>query len=182
MTENLMPVLRYPARSLTGDYLRAGIGLVIGLGALVNASGSVTLIVIFGSLTALFGGFAYRTRQRHLLRVLVTEEAIQTSGLGARELSWSELDLFKLAYYGTRRQRHRETGGGFMQLTLKGGGTSLSLESSIDSFEYIVWRAAKAARANGVGFDPASAGNLLELGIDAEKDGPAPDIEAVRKF
>jgi len=182
MTKDMTTALRYPPGSLTGDYLRAGIGLVIGLGALINASGSVTLIVIFGSVTALFGGFAYRTRQRHLLRVAVTDEAIRTTGLGARELSWDDLDLFKLAYYGTRRQRNRESGGGFMQLTLKGAGTSLSLESSIDGFEYIVWRAAKAARANGAEFDPASAGNLLELGIDAEKDGPAPDIEAVRKF
>jgi len=182
MTEDVMTALRYPARSLIGDYLRAGLGLVVGLGALVNASGSVTLIVIFGSVTALFGGFAYRTGKRHLLQVAVTEEAIYTRGLGARELSWGELDLFKLAYYGTRRQRSREAGGGFMQLTIKGAGTSLSLESSIEGFEYIVWRAAKAARANGLELDPPSAANLLELGIDAEKDGLAPDIEATRKF
>ena len=177
-----MNVFRYPARSLVGDYSRAGIGLAVGLSVLVNASSSVILVVIFGGLTALFGGFAYRTAQRHLLRVAVTAEAICTSGLGARELPWGSLDLLKLSFYGTRRQRSREAGGGFMQLTLKGAGASLSLESSIEGFEYIVWRAAKAARENGVGLDPASAGNLLVLGIDADEDGPAPDIKGSRNF
>ena len=64
-----------------------------------------------------------------------------------------------------------------MQLTLKGAGASMSLESSIDGFEYIAWRATKAARENGVSLDPASAGNLLELGIDADQDQPAPQIK-----
>ena len=69
-------------------------------------------------------------------------EAIRGSGLGTQELPWSKLDQLKLRYYGTRRQKKREAGGGFMQLTLKGGGTSLTLESSIEGFEYIAWRAA----------------------------------------
>lgn len=177
-----MNVFRYPADSLIGDYLRAGIGLVVGLSVLANAPTSFAVVVIFGGLTALFGGFAYRTLQRHLLRVAVSAEAIRGSGLSPRELPWGKLDLLKLRYYGTRRQRNREAGGGFMQLTLKGAGTSLTLESSIEGFEYIAWQAAKAARENGVGLDPSSAGNLLELGIDADEDGPAPEIKAARKF
>ena len=177
-----MKVFRYPVNSLVGDYLRAGIGLIVGLGALANGSSSITLVVIFGALTALFGGFAYRTWQRHLLRVAVTAESICTSGLGTRELPWNKLDLLKLGYFGTRRQRNREAGGGFMQLTLKGAGASLRLESSIEGFEYIAWQAAKAARENGVALDPSSAGNFLELGINAEEDSPPPDFTAARKF
>ncbi|MCH8999495.1 MAG: hypothetical protein IID48_14705 [Proteobacteria bacterium] len=177
-----MNVFRYPVRSLVGDYLRAGVGLAVGLGVLASAPGSVTIIVIFGGLTALFGGFAYRTLRRHLLRVALTAEAIHGSGLGTQEVPWGKLDLVKLRYFGTQRQRKREAGGGFMQLTLKGAGASLTLESSIEGFEYIAWCAAKAARENGVGLDPASAGNLLELGIDADEDGPPPEIKATRKF
>jgi hypothetical protein len=177
-----MNVFRYPVRSLVGDYLRAGVGLAVGLGVLASAPASVTVIVIFGGLTALFLGFAYRTVRRHLLRIALTAEAIHGSGLGARELPWSKLDLVKLRYFGTRRQRNREAGGGFMQLTLEGAGASLTLESSIEGFEYIAWHAAKAARENGVGLDPTSAGNLLELGIDADEDGPAPEIKATRGF
>ena len=177
-----MNVFRYPVRSLVGDYLRAGVGLAVGLGVLASAPGSVTIIVIFGGLTALFGGFAYRTLRRHLLRVALTAEAIHGSGLGTQEVPWGKLDLVKLRYFGTQRQRKREVGGGFMQLTLAGAGTSFTLESSIEGFEYIAWHAAKAARENGVGLDPASAGNLLELGIDADEDGPPPEIKATRKF
>ncbi len=177
-----MNLFRYPVRSLVGDYLRAGIGLAIGLGVLASAPGSVMVVVIFGGLAALFGGFAYRTLRRHLLRVAVTTEAIRGTGLGTRELPWDKLDLLKLRYYGTRRQRNREDGGGFMQLTLKGAGGSLTLESSIEGFEYIAWRAAKAARETGIGLDPISAGNLLELGIDADEDGPAPEVKAARRF
>ncbi len=173
---------RYPVRSLVGDYVRAGIGLALGLGVLASAPVSVMVVVIFGGLTALFGGFAYRTLRRHLLRVAVTTEAICGSGLGTLELPWDELGLLKLRYYGTRRQRNREDGGGFMQLTLKGAGASLTLESSIEGFEYIAWHAAKAARETGIDLDPISAENLLELGIVADEDGPAPEIKATRGF
>ncbi len=176
-----MKVFRYPSRSLVGDYLRASIGLAVGLSVLASASGSVVVVVIFGGLTALFGGFAYRTLRRHLLRIAVTTEAICGSGLGTRELPWDKLGLLKLRYYGTRRQRNREDRGGFMQLTLKGAGASLTLESSIEGFEYIAWRAAKAARDTGIGLDPISAGNLLELGIDADEDGPAPEIKTPQR-
>ncbi len=179
-----MNVFCYPVRTLVGDYLRAGIGLAVGLGVLASAPVSVLVVVIFGSLTVLFGGFAYRTLQRHLLRVAVTAEAIRGTGLGTRELPWGKLDLLKLRYYGTRRQRNRDSGGGggFMQLTLQGAGASLTLESSIEGFEYIAWRAAKAARETGIALDPVSASNLLELGINAEEDGPAPEITGTRTF
>ena len=177
-----MNVFRYPVRSLVGDYLRASVGLAVGLSVLASAPGSVMVVVIFGGLPALFGGFAYRTLRRHRLRVALTTEAIHSSGLATRELPWGKLELVKLRYFGTRRQRKREAGGGFMQLTLEGAGASLTLESSIEGFEYIAWRAAKAARENGVGLDPASAGNLLELGIDADEDGPPPEIKATRTF
>ncbi len=177
-----MKTFRYPLRSLIGDYLRAAVGLAVGLGVLASAPESVTVIVIFGSLTALFIGFAYRTMQRHLLRVAVTNEEICSHGLGTRELSWPSLQQLKLSYYGTRRQRGREHSGGFMQLTLKGADASMTLESSIGGFEYIAWRAAKAARENGVSLDPTSAGNLLDLGIDADEDKPAPEIKAARDF
>ncbi len=177
-----MNVFRYPVRSLVGDYLRAGVGVTVGLSVLASAPGSIVVVIIFGGVTALFGGFAYRTLRRHLLRVALTAEAIHSSGLGSQELPWGKLDLVKLRYFGTRRQRKRETGGGFMQLTLNGAGASLTLESSIEGFEYIAWHAAKAARENGVCLDPASAGNLLELGIDADEDGPAPEITGTRKF
>ena len=66
-----------------------------------------------------------------------------------------------------------------MQLTLRGGGgASLTLESSIEGFEYIAWRAAKAARDNRVTLDETSAGNLLDIGIDADAAQAAPNLGA----
>ncbi len=175
-----MKIVRYPTRSLVGDYLRASVGVAVGLSVLASASGSIIVVIIVGGLTALFGGFAYRTLRRHLLRVAVTTETICGTGMGTQELPWDKLTMLKLRYYGTRRQRNREDGGGFMQLTIKGAGASLTLESSIEGFEYIVWRAAKAARDSDIGLDPISAGNLLQLGIDADEDGPAPEIKTAR--
>jgi hypothetical protein len=55
-----------------------------------------------------------------------------------------------------------------MQLSLRGGGISLRLESSIDGFDQIIRQAAQAARRKGLALDPASAGNLLGLGIDVD--------------
>ncbi len=173
-----MNVFRYPGKSLIGDYIRSGVGLAVGLSVLASASSSIAIVIIFGTLTALFLAFGLRTAKRQMLRVAITDEEIRGAGLGTRALPWGQLDQLKLRYYGTRRQRVRESSGGFMQLTLKGAGATMTLESSIDGCEYIAWRATKAARENGVNLDPASAGNLLELGIDADADQPAPDTKS----
>ena len=45
----------------------------------------------------------------------------------------------------------------------------------MQGFNYIAWRAAKAARDNGVSVDPTSAGNLLALGFDADGEMPPPE-------
>ncbi len=173
-----MNVFRYPGKSLVGDYIRSGVGLAVGLSVLASASSSITVIIIFGGITGIFLLFGFRTVKRQMLRVAVTNEEIRGAGLGTHALPWNRLEQLKLRYYGTRRQRVRESSGGFMQLTLTGAGATMTLESSIDGFEYIAWRATKAARENGVSLDPASAGNLLELGIDADADQPAPDTKS----
>jgi len=169
-----MRIYRYPLRSLMGDYLRAGVGLTVGLVVLVTVQPSPAIVAVFGGLTALFLVFGLRTVQRHLLQVALTDEKICGAAFRTRVLPWNSLERLKLRYYGTRRQRTREDGGGFMQLSLKGGGAALTLESTIDGFEWIAWRAAKAARENGVTLDPTSAGNLLQLGIDADRETPPP--------
>ena len=169
-----MNVFRYPARSLLGDYIRSAVGLVVGIGVLVSVPPNPYIVVIFGGLTILFLVFGVRTVKRQLTQIAITDEEIATAGFGTSVLPWQALERLKLRYYGTRRQRSTSEGGGFMQLTLKGSGKSMTLDSSIDGFKYIAWRAAKAARENGVSLDPTSAGNLLDLGIDADADEPEP--------
>jgi hypothetical protein len=50
----------------------------------------------------------------------------------------------------------------------------MTFESNLQGFDYIVWRTARAARANGVSLDPASAGNMLTLEIDPDDEAPPP--------
>jgi len=165
-----MTVYRYPRRALIGDYVRAAAGLGVGLGVLFTAPPAPAIVAVFGSITLLFLVFGLRTVQRQLVRVAITSDGIWAAGLISRSILWRALDRLTLRYYGTRRQQ-REGSGGFLQLTLRGGGTSVRLESSIEGFDEIVRQAAIAAQTNGVSVDPTSAGNLLDLGVDA--DAPA---------
>lgn len=169
-----MKVYRYPGRALTGDYIRAAAGIVVGFGVLLSAPSTPAIILFGGGVAGLFSFFGYRTIQRHMTRVAVTDAEICNAALGTSVMSWSDLERLKLRYYGTRRQDQGR--GGFMQLTLKGAGASLTYESSMQGFNYIAWRAAKAARENGISLDPTSAGNLLALGLDADRDTPPPTV------
>ena len=166
-------VHRYPARALAGDYIRAVAGLAVGLGVLLSTPLSPAIVTIFGSWSALFGYFAFRTVQRNVTRVAVTDTEIRDVGLRTRVMAWADLQWLKLRYFGTKRQARAE--GGFMQLKLKGGGRSLTYDSGMEGFDYVAWRAAKAIRDNGFSMDPTSAGNLLSLGVDADQESPPPE-------
>ncbi len=166
-------VHRYPARALAGDYIRAVAGLAVGLGVLLSTPLSPAIVTIFGSWSALFGYFAFRTVQRNVTRVAITDTEICDVGLRTRVMAWADLQWLKLRYFGTKRQARAE--GGFMQLKLKGGGRSLTYDSGMEGFDYVAWRAAKAIRDNGFSMDPTSAGNLLSLGVDADQESPPPE-------
>ena len=166
-------VHRYPARALAGDYIRAAAGLAVGLGVLLSTPLSPAIVAIFGSWSALFGYFAFRTVQRNVTRVAITDTEICDVGLRTRVMAWADLQWLKLRYFGTKRQARAE--GGFMQLKLKGGGRSLTYDSGMEGFDYVAWRAAKAIRDNGFSMDPTSAGNLLSLGVDADQESPPPE-------
>lgn len=168
-----MKIYRYPGGALTGDYLRAGVGLTVSLGVLVAQPANIVVIVLFAGGAALFGFFGFRTVQRHVTKVAVTEAELCNAGLVSRVMKWTDLERLKLRYYGTRRQE--QGSGGFMQLTLNGGGQSFTYDSGMEGFNYVAWRAAKAARENGISVDPASAGNLLALGVDADGELPPPE-------
>ena len=49
-----MTVYRYPPRSLIGDYLRAGGGLLVGIGVLAVSPSSVVVLIIFGGVVFRF--------------------------------------------------------------------------------------------------------------------------------
>ncbi|GAB4359969.1 MAG: hypothetical protein Kow00114_13300 [Kiloniellaceae bacterium] len=161
-----MRQLRYPPKALLGDYLRSAAGLFVGLGVLAAVPPGPVTIAIFGSLAALFAVFGLRTAYRHSLRVAVSDEAIACRGATTKVIPWHELSAVKLRYFGARKSKWRPLGSGFMQLTLKGKGSAMTFESSIEDFDWLAGRAAAALAANGHRLDAATVSNLIELGID----------------
>ncbi|MEO3427876.1 hypothetical protein AAFN88_03395 [Pelagibius sp. CAU 1746] len=161
-----MKLLRYPPRALYGDYLRSTAGAFVGFGVLLAVPPGPVVLVIFGSVAALFTIFGLRTVHRHKLRVAVTEDEIACRGATTKVMPWDEIEAMKLRYFGSRRGKRRPRSGGFMQLTLKGGGGAMTFESSLEDFGWLAGRAAAAMRARGLALDPATGSNLIELGID----------------
>lgn len=178
MTEAATAFYRYPPNRLVGDYLRAGVGVAFGLAVLLAADEVGWVMgAIFGGLALAFGLFGLRTLRQHLTEVAVNEEGIFTRGpRGTRALPWGELQGLRLRYFGSHRQRKSQSGG-FLELTLYGTGQKLKLESSISGFRDIAWWATRAARRNGLSLDPATAGNFLAIGIDADAETPRPTAD-----
>lgn len=176
-----MLFLSYPSRVLVGDWLRTVTGLTIGLGALLFVELNVWILVIFGSITLLFGYFGLRTLERQFQRIGVSEEGVLLRDWRTKALPWSEIEALRLRFYGTRRQ-HRQLGegddptGGFLELRLQARGTKAVMDSTLPGFALVAWRGTKAARDRGLSFDPITAGNLLTLGVDPDKDTPPPEM------
>jgi hypothetical protein len=165
-------ILRYPPGTLIGDYLRAGVGVGVGVGVLASNPAGWALGLIFGGVTGVFGLFGARTAGRHLSKVGVSREELACAAVRTRRIPWNAVDKVRLRYYGTKRQERQH--GGFFQLRVEGAGARMTFESNLESFDFLVWLAAEAARENGVGVDPTTAGNMLTLGIDPDGEERPP--------
>ena len=168
-----MKILRYPLRSLIGDYLRTCGGLGLGLIALAAGPANTVVLILFLGIVVLFSLFGFKTLQRHITRVALSHQGVACKDLRTRTIFWNDLGELKLRFYGTKRRSSNDRNS-FLQLTLAGAGTSFTLESSLEGFALVAWHAAKAARENSLSIDPTSAGNLLGIGIDADSDDPPP--------
>lgn len=168
-----MTELHYPFGSVAGDYLRAVVGLAFSLYIFLTVAASFWVLLIFGVMALLFLVFGLRTLQRHLAVIALSEEGIACRDISTKTIYWRDLAQLKLRFYGLRRRSQGE-GSSFMQLMLKGNGVKITMDSSLASFDLVAWTAAKAARDNAVSLDPASAGNLLGIGIDPDHDGSPP--------
>jgi hypothetical protein len=150
---------RYPARSLLEDYARGAAGLVFLGVALVPMHWGLHLV--FGLVAALLLSFGVRTVLRGRSRIVLDEGGIAIVGPIGKRVAWTALDGLKLRYFSTRRDRKR----GWMELTVRGAGAKLAVESQIDGFEEIVRAAAKAAVARGLTVDPSTEGNLAAMDV-----------------
>ena len=156
----------YPRGALVGDYVRGGGGLALMVLPLALLQLNVVVAIVFGVLAVMFALHLLRTLQRQMTVVEVGGDAIAARGPLGSAIRWDQLGAMRLKYYSTRRDRQQ----GWMNLTLRGGGRKLSLESSLTGFDEIAERAAATARANGVVLDPTTLNNLGALGIDPAAD------------
>lgn len=164
--------LIYPAADLTGDYLRAGAGLVLTLVPLLAVDMLAWVRWVFIAAALLFALFALRTAQRQLTVVVLDDAGIEVKGpLGRKRLEWTALRKLKLAYYTTRRDRQ----GGWMQLDLTGAMGRLRIESQLLKFDRVVEAAAAAALANSLVLTQSTRANLLSLGFEVPEGGPLDD-------
>jgi len=152
---------RYTLASLTPDYIRAGVGVVLTAGPLVLVRPIPALALVLGVLAALFVLFAARTAIRHATTIQLTNAGIRALGPLGGAIGWADLTRVDLRYYSTRRDRDK----GWMQLRLRGGRRALRLDSSVDGFEMIAARAAGEARARSVGLDHSTRENLAAIGL-----------------
>ncbi len=159
-----MSLHRYPSNALVGDYLRAGFGLLLTLGPALAVPGDSAALWVLLPLALLFAVFGFRTLARHKASVELTPEGVTLSSWTRSTLRWSDLAQLRVDYYSTRGDRS----GGWMQLTAKGGGATIRVDSAIDEFVAIAGAAATAARTNGVEISEATRVNLGHLGIVIE--------------
>lgn len=151
---------RYARGAIYADYARAAVGVVVCfLPLLFVASNTVTLAL--AALGALFVLFGARTALRHATGITADEEGITALGPFGGRIAWQQLQRLKLSYYATRRDRK----GGWMHMTLTGGGRTLRLDSSLDGFDDVARLAARAAVANDLDVSDATRANFAALDI-----------------
>ena len=159
-------VHRYPQKQIAQDYLRGGIGLALtGLPIVFLALHPMFFWPLL-AFAILFAVYTLRTALRQLTVIHAGDQGIAAQGPLSAAIAWRGLNDLRLRYFSTRRDRK----DGWMQLTLRGGGRTMRLESPLTGFADIADRAADAARANGLALNDATMNNLVALGIDHPTD------------
>lgn len=156
----------YPTPAMVGDYARAAAGLCPTIAIITMMPVGPAGTAVLGGFAALFGAFGIRTVLRHASRLELRDGILRTSGLRRTSISLRELDSIKLAYYSTRRDGR----GGWMQLELRSGSSTMRLDSRIEGFAELVEASAKAAKTRGLSLNAATLANLQALGVEF---GPA---------
>src|SRR5216684_9111148 len=127
----------YPASAMVGDYLRAAAGLLPTGAVFATVPVGAVAATVLGSFAAIFAIFGLRTVLRHGTSLEMTDTELRAHGVLRCRIYWAELDRMKLTYYSTRRDRR----GGWMQLELSAGGSTVRLDSRIVGFDRLVRRA-----------------------------------------
>ena len=159
----------YPAKTVMGDYIRGGIGVAV-CGGLLAATQNFTVfhyLLVAGLL--LFGGFAFRTWQRHQTAYELSDEGIWANGPMSKVVRWSEITDIHLKYYSTRKDRKE----GWFQLTLRGGTGKISIDSNLEGFDTILAACARIFRVNRLELSESTAENFTVAGFPVQADAAA---------
>jgi hypothetical protein len=159
---------RYPRKALTGDFARAGVGLVITAGpALAIPATSMTQLILV-PLALLFLVFGIRTWLRSVAVIAVTARGISLSAPWQARLAWHNLKAVRLNYYSTRFDRS----GGWMQLMLKGqggpDGATIRVDSTLDGFSEVARHVAAIAQSQRIPLSESTRNNFGALGISVD--------------
>ncbi|MEO8558261.1 MAG: hypothetical protein ABI439_04310 [Rhodospirillales bacterium] len=141
--------------------VRAALGVILTGGPLLFVELSPATLAIFGGLASVFALFGVRTILRSYSAIELGEIGVTVRGVPGGDIAWQQLNGMKLGYYTTRRDRQ----GGWMQLTLQGGGKRLRFDSTLEGFDRLLRRATQAATANGVALASATLANLAAMDI-----------------
>jgi hypothetical protein len=162
-----MTVHRYPLSRLMADYVLGGGGTVAAAGIWSLAPTVPYVMVLFGGLTGLFAIFTIRTAIRQRLRIAADAEGLHMRIIGGwvRSLKWDEVEGVRLRYFSTRRNRQ----GGWMTLTLRGGGRRMAIDSYVDDFDALIRRAAQAASSRHLALDATTISNFAALKIPLQE-------------
>jgi len=165
---------RYPTRSLTADYARTAIGLLLTAGPLFLGDIIMALRIILIVSVFIFLIFGLRTFVRRALTVELFDQGIRARGLFTKSIDWQDLKDVRLNFFSTRRDHEK----GWMQLRLIGSGGQIRLDDSIEGFDHIVGATVSAALARHISLGAATVENLAVLGISPGNLVPAGLTEA----
>ena len=159
-----MSVHRYPPQTLLGDYVRAGLGLLLTVPPLLflapGTAIALALLIVAG--VCLF--FVARTVERNRAIVSLDDEAITLTTFRMSRVRWADLARMTLSYYTVKRDKS----DGWMELILKDDKATIKLDSRLDGFLAIVVKAARVARERRIPLNQITLSNLKALKITGE--------------
>jgi hypothetical protein len=116
---------RYPPQSLFGDYMRAGLGLLLTVPPLLFFSPGTAIGLALVIVAGVCMFFVVRTVDRNRAIISVDDDGISLTSFRNARVAWAEMARMNLAYYAIKRDKT----GGWMELTLKDAKNTIKLDS-----------------------------------------------------
>lgn len=160
---------RYPWPVLRADYIRAALGAAVSGGGVVLTAGNSYAVGVFAVSAGLFLLFGGRTAWRQRATYTLDEGGLTRHPPLGRptHVRWEGLRKMSMRFYSTRRDRSQ----GWMQLTLSGAKSRISLDSTLTDFEAVARAAARAATKNRITLRSSTLANLEAIGINTARLG-----------